>query len=1015
MKTLLLAASLLVPSFTLHAENATPAPAIPPQQATDPAQWRSDLAIEVALPAKQPYPALNGGAFDGPVVRESPDPLIGYRWKETKADDNLQIYTLRPVAAVADVKDAFGNLESATGVKPAITVKGTGSIRLDFGVESAAWLEFDSPDLGGDVQMSISEYNQPAVVNNGPKHPVKTAIPVKYGNTYRLELNRELYEGVRFGWIHVRSFTSQWHITGIRLVCQIKPANYNGSFSCSDTLLTKIWYTGAYGVKLNLMKNYFGAILMDRGDRHSWTGDAHPSQAAALVAFGNYDFIKKNIENTSGQDNGIRSYSLYWVLSLIDYFNYTGDTNTLKKYTDNACRKLDDAMKVYGTNPNLGFYGWDERLGAGFEHSSCQESQYAYRMLSIRAWKEFASAMGASGRIDLRDKYNGYANEKIALLRQDSNWYQRFGLHANADAVTTGLLNDGEKKAVFEQNFTDRVTRVSFSPFNQYFVIQALALMNKHDDALSSIRDLWGGMIQYGGTTFFEVYRPSWIKVLEKNDPVPNNQAGYTSLCHPWGSGVTKWLSEEVLGIKPTSPGFRTFDVTPHPGRTLSFVSGTTPTPHGTISASFNFSSGDCMVVVPEGTEGRIGIPKVEKTINAIRINGNLAWDGSFHPVAGIGNATTDSQFVYLAGVRPGSYSIAVSYNGVTPAWLEPQESWPARFIGEDSTTSGNWGNVYGKEGFVLCNYNGNSSDRTRIGANADWKVSLSAGTNWNTVGFNDAGWASAKEYFAYGAGPWGRVAGMPQDTPAKWIWSSNNDADNVVYFRCKLQADTTKQSTVSAPASARKITVACDDGYEVYLNGTLLGNGTNWRQADTYALNLTPGENIIAVKGINAGGNAALIAEIYANRTITILPTYISSFNFNFHTASVMNNASPLVWSAGTTDTRALAPDSSNTIPRNAACMFTDWATMSFTYTIAGEREYSIALYFLDWDDKGRRIAVEMMDAETLNQIAPVQIIGNFKGGKYLIYSYNKSARFRIHQVRGDNAVLSGIFFDSL
>jgi hypothetical protein len=462
--------------------------------------------------------------------------------------------------------------------------------------------------------------------------------------------------------------------------------------------------------------------------------------------------------------------------------------------------------------------------------------------------------MGALGRTDLRDKYNGYANTKIVLLRQNRVWYQSFGLHANADAVTTGLLNAEEKKAVFEQNFTDRVNRVSFSPFNQYFVIQAFALMNKYDDALSSIRDLWGGQIAYGGTSFLEDYRPSWNKVLEKNDPVPNNQCGYTSLCHPWGGGVTKWLSEEVLGIRPTSPGFSTFDVTPHPGRTISSVSGKTPTPHGTISASFNVSTGACSVSVPIGTVGRIGIPKVEKTINAIRVNGTLAWDDTFHSVAGIGNATSDSQFVYLSGVQPGSYSIAVSYSGATPTYSEPLESYPARFIGEDSTTSGNWGKVYGREGFVLCNYNGNRSDKK-------------------------------------------------------------------------------------------------------------------------------------------------------------MLPAYISSLNFlNLRD---MNNASPLVWSSGTSDTRAPAPDSGNTIPRNAACMFTDWATMSFEFTITGTREYSVALYFLDWDDKGRRIAVEMMDANTLNQIAPVKIIDNFKDGRYLIYSYNKSAKFRIDQVRGDNAVISGIFFD--
>jgi hypothetical protein len=32
-----------------------------------------------------------------------------------------------------------------------------------------------------------------------------------------------------------------------------------------------------------------------RGDRISWTGDAHTSQACALVAFSNYDFILESI------------------------------------------------------------------------------------------------------------------------------------------------------------------------------------------------------------------------------------------------------------------------------------------------------------------------------------------------------------------------------------------------------------------------------------------------------------------------------------------------------------------------------------------------------------------------------------------------------------------------------------------------------------------------------------------------------------------------------------------------
>lgn len=195
----------------------------------------------------------------------------------------------------------------------------------------------------------------------------------------------------------------------------------------------------------------------------------------------------------------IKSYSLYWVFSLLDYYNYTGDSTTLRGYIDNACAKLDNAYKIYGTNPKLRFYGWDERLCAGFEiwFKPGPEAQNVYKMLSIRVWHEFANAMERIGRIDLRERYNGYAIEKISDLRKNNSWLSELSLHSAADAVNTGLLTDDEKIKLFENNFTDRVNRISLSPFNQYLIINAMAEMGKYDDALSSVRDMWGGMLKY--------------------------------------------------------------------------------------------------------------------------------------------------------------------------------------------------------------------------------------------------------------------------------------------------------------------------------------------------------------------------------------------------------------------------------------------------------------------------------------------------------------------------------------
>jgi hypothetical protein len=804
-------------------------------------------------PITELYPYVSTGSFTGPPVPLSPDPLVSYRWPSPKATDGLEIYLQKPSAVSSDTEASFDNLVSLTTDHPNVTVKGTGSIRMDFGRESAAWLEFDSPDCPGEVEMSISEYNEPA--------PNKTKAPVKHGNTYRLELNAELYEGVRFAWIHVKASASPWHIRGVRAVCQVKPTNYAGSFSCSDPMLTKAWYMCAYGVKICLVSDYFSSILMERGDRIPWVGDAPASQAAALVAFGNSDFVKANIDITAGGNNGIIAYSLYWVIGLLDYYDYTGDAALMGKHIEAACAILDNAHKIYGTNPALRFFGWDERLCAGFEiwyramSPEAQEAQNAYKMLSIRLWKDFAAAMGAYGRADLQAKYIGYAEEKIAELRNNSAWYSEFGLHALAEVAASGLLNSDERKAIVEKEFLDRVNRLSLDPFCQLFIIQAMARMNQYDDAFSSIRDLWGGVMKLGGTAPWECYRPSWNNGVGISDPVPNSQSGITSLCHPWGAGPVKWLNEEVLGIKPTSPGFKTYDIVPHLGRSLTNVSGKTPTPHGEIIASFDVATGRCKVTAPAGTVGRIGIPKVEKTITAISINGTKAWDGAYHSVTGIGSAGQDSAFVYLSSVQPGTYSIDVSYSGNTPAYDEPPETYAAQFVKLDKTTGGDWGGVYGGDGYVLCNYNGEGRDEKA-------------------------------------------------------------------------------------------------------------------------------------------------------------LPPYVKSVEY-YRAFPKSGVPDPQVWATGSSEKRALAPDKSNGSSRKAAGYSNSDQTMSVTIGTDGTREYQVVLYFVDWNRKGCRQAVEMMDAETLNQVAPVRIVDDFSGGAYLVYKYNKSVKFRINKVRGDILSLSGIFFD--
>ena len=123
------------------------------------------------------------------------------------------------------------------------------------------------------------------------------------------------------------------------------------------------------------------------------------------------------------------------------------------------------------------------------------------------------------------------------------------------------------------------------------------------------------------------------------------------------------------------------------------------------------------------------------------------------------------------------------------------------------------------------------------------------------------------------------------------------------------------------------------------------------------------------------------------------------------------------MAWTTNTTDVRAPARDRSNSGPRSAAAIYTKdpeptYQTMFVDITVSGTHDYTLALYFLDWDLTTRRVGVQMIDPQTLKQLAPVKVVRDYHAGKYLIYRYNRSVRVRIDTIKKPNATLSGIFF---
>jgi hypothetical protein len=95
----------------------------------------------------------------------------------------------------------------------------------------------------------------------------------------------------------------------------------------------------------------------------------------------------------------------------------------------------------------------------------------------------------------------------------------------------------------------------------------------------------------------------------------------------------------------------------------------------------------------------------------------------------------------------------------------------------------------------------------------------------------------------------------------ANWIWSPAYPKDEVpvgdCYFRKTFQINV---------AEIAQVHIACDNQYELYVNGRLAGRGNDWRKMDVHDINklLVRGTNVVAIKATNSdAGAAGLVARV--------------------------------------------------------------------------------------------------------------------------------------------------------
>eukprot|EP00937_MAST-01D_sp_MAST-1D-sp2_P005240 g5240.t1 len=1041
--------------------------------------------------APEPYLPLTAGAFSGRPAPESPDPLVRYQWAANTTDTtSLQAFAVRPTNATTLAGTCLGACCSDAAAAPhcfgdsatqpwAATLVVTpaqpvAAVRLDFGAELPAWLELDidakaAPPADNTLVLGVSEYALGAYQTSasGHKSGAPRAFTSNATTTLRLETNSELYEGVRYGFIQLdarQHFSAAaaaggappanltLMIAAARLVAQTKPVNYTGAlYTPGDALLEGVWWTAAYTVRANLLKDYIGSVLVDRGDRESWTGDAHPSQQAALVAFHDLDLISQNLASSvHGSGGGFPTYKCYWVLSMLDLFWYAGNSTLLATYEAQVRSILVPLLAevLGGGQPGLGFVGWDDRTGAGFSNPGCAECQRDFRMILLRAANETAAAYawaggggggGGPANASFARELHAQSAALATQLRRpvtagtstgaaQQPWHSALLLASASDAINAGLATAAEQQAIFDAVMSDSLTLCQLSPFNTYWTLQALGNMGpaRAEHALYVLRHCYGGMIQSGATTFWETFAAApevisgdaaaWSGSAPGGalpDIVPWTWSGITSLCHPWAAGPAYWMSQHVLGVRPTSPGFQTFVVAPTAlCASLPAASGAVPSVHGTFEVSFNLTARQANVTVPGGGDrgppisGPVGI-----TLLPGQVLASLSVDGRPVPVAAAAAAAAAPRAEagttqhWTPPLGPGrhavSWTLAGGAGGSAPAPAPaarqappyPPPRWGAEFLRRDDAAAGDWRRAgYGQQGFKLFGWCAGTPGAG--GAAARCARAAELGPARASCGNNTI---SAIAFADFGDVPGNCINGLGP--------GQCGSAGNVT------------EAVQTVCTGRHNCTLECSERDDVPQHGcTVTGDGGaqhNFSLADP-----CPGQAKAVGLVVNCTGPPPP-----PPCTDESLPPYVRTVT-NAYGRGKLGSFSGLSPGSAANDTRALqAPPGAGGAARSIGRL-AEGVIIALDVAVdpavgGGGGEYTFSAYFVDWERQGRVSSVSLLNATdaSFGVLAPMQVLRDYGGGAYLSWRVRGSVRLRVAHVGGDpggvDAGVSALFWD--
>lgn len=391
-----------------------------------------------------------------------------------------------------------------------------------------------------------------------------------------------------------------------------------GRFASDLPWLADMWRMNWNGARIGAFETYMDTPYWEQ---LQYVGDTRIQSLISLYVAGDDRLMRQAIEQfdmsripegittsryPSSLTQVIPPFSLIYVAMVHDYFMHRDDPAFVRARLPGIRGILDwyarhiDSTGMLSAMPYWNYVDWTPRWDRGVPpradagHSATISLLYAYALERAAEmetgiggreagsdYRRRAEAVRAAVRARAWDSARG-------LFRDSPDTAATYSQQTNVLAILADAVPTGMQRAVMERVLSD-TTLTPASYYFSFYVLEALRKAGLPDRYVEQLAP-WQKMLQLGLTS------------------APENPEPTRSDTHAWAAHPNYGLLATVLGVRPSSPGFRSVSITPALGP-LKHAEGVIPHPLGDITVKLEREGARGLradVTLPRGLSGEL-------------------------------------------------------------------------------------------------------------------------------------------------------------------------------------------------------------------------------------------------------------------------------------------------------------------------------------------------------------------------------------------------------------------------